>query len=206
MHTTTDSKTAQTKAQPTAEQAQVQPRAAEQTAAQAQAQPCTAEQTAAQPQAQPHTTEPTARLLTKEDYDRRYHAKTGDDPTPPHGFTCSYLPERGWCHHRLDNEAKLLFIWSVSGDGRFWRDWARATAALCDCRAIVTICTRPILPYIRLWHWHIDRTETKNGHHRYHCRTADGRPVLITHKHTDPDGQIAYWVTEYLTERNDTHG
>lgn len=145
-------------------------------------------------------------LRTKDDYDRRYHAKTGDTPHLPQGFTLAYLPERGWCQHRFDNEAKLFLIWAVSGDGRFWRDWARATAALLGCRTIVTICTRPIRPYIRLWHWQIDRTETKSGKHRFHCRTQDGRRVLITHKHTDPDGQDAYWVTEYLTERNDTHG
>lgn len=162
------------------------------------------------PSDKPASAEPvrTARrpLRTIADYDRHYHAKTGDDPTVPHGFSRAYLPERGWCQYRHDSEAHLFLVWAVSGDGRFWHDWARATGLELGCTAIVTICTRPIRPYIRLWHWHIEHTETRGGKHRFHCRTADGRPVLITHKHTDPDGQDAYWVTEHLTERNDTHG
>lgn len=160
--------------------------------------------------AAPFSAEPvrTARrpLRSIADYDRHYHAKTGDDPTVPRGFARAYLPERGWCQYRHDSEAHLFLVWAVSGDGHFWHDWARATGTQLGCTAIVTICTRPIRPYIRLWHWHIERTETRGGKHRFHCRTADGRPVLITHKHTDPDGQDAYWVTEHLTERNDTHG
>lgn len=144
-------------------------------------------------------------MLSLDEYDRRYHAKTGDSPTAPPTFTRTYLPERGWCYWKADENARLFYIWSVSGDGHFWRDWARALADALDYRAICTICTRPIRPYIRLWHWHIDRTETQNGKHRFHCHTQDGRPVLITHKHTDPDGSDAYWVTEYLQPLTDTN-
>lgn len=135
---------------------------------------------------------------TIDEYNQHYHRKTGDSPTAPADFTRSYLPNRGWCHWKLDPTAHLLYIWSVSGDGHFWYDWARITATACQCHAISTICTRPIRPYIRLWHWHIDHIETQNGKHRYRCHTPEGAPVLITHKHTDPDGTDAYWVTEYL--------
>ncbi len=146
-------------------------------------------------------------MRTIDEYNAHYHAKTGDDPAPPQGFTLAFLPERGWCQYHLDTEAHLIMIWAVSGDGRFWRDWARALGGALGYRAIVTICTRPICPYIRLWHWHIDRTETNEaGKHRFYCHTEDGRPVIITHKHTDPAGQDAYWVTEYLTERTESHG
>lgn len=145
-------------------------------------------------------------MRTIEEYDRHYMRKTGDSPALPAGFTLAYLPERGWCQYRLDTEGRLFLIWAVSGDGRFWRDWARVTASALGYSAIVTICTRPIRPYIRFWHWHIDRIETKDDKHRFHCHTEDNRPVLITYKHTDPNGEDAYWVTEYLTERNDTHG
>lgn len=138
-------------------------------------------------------------MPTIDEYDRRYRAKTGDSPTAPNGFVRSYLPERGWCYWRGDDRHRLLYIWSVSGDGHFWHDWARALANAADYRAICTICTRPIRPYIRLWHWQIDRTETQDGKHRFHCRTADNRPVIITYKHTDQDGSDAYWVTEYLS-------
>ena len=146
-------------------------------------------------------------MRTIDEYNAHYHAKTGDDPAVPQGFVRAFLPERGWCQYRLDTDARLIMIWAVSGDGRFWRDWARALGSALGYHAIITICTRPIRPYIRLWHWHIDRTETNaSGNHRFYCHTEDGRPVLITHKHTDPDAQDAYWVTEYLTERTEPHG
>lgn len=140
-------------------------------------------------------------MKTLQDYDRLYIRKTGDAPNAPPDFTRTYLPERGWCYWKLDPTDPLLYIWSVSGDGHFWHDWARTIANTLHLTAICTICTRPIRPYIRLWHWTIDRTETQNGKHRFHCHTQDGKPVLITHKHTDPDGTDAYWVTEYLTDK-----
>ncbi len=138
-------------------------------------------------------------MRTIAEWDAFYQKKTGDSPALPPGFARWYVPERGWCQWRIDREGGLLLLWAVAGDGKFWRDMARAYAAAEGLRAIGTICTRPVLAYIRLWGWRIERDEVVGGRHRYYCRTQDGRPVLLTYKHTDADGSDAYWVTEYLT-------
>lgn len=144
---------------------------------------------------------PTARPLTE--WVRIYEEKTGDTAALPKGFRLFYLAERGFAMLMADPESRIMFVWQVCGDGKFWRDFAELQCAAADLDYICTICTREILPYIRGFGWKIVRQEERDGKRRFSCRDSVGRKVLITHMCLKDDGRPQYYVTHYLNKLAD---
>lgn len=131
-----------------------------------------------------------------------YEDKTGDTFGVPEGYRFFYMAERGFASMKPDFKTRLMVVYQVCGDGKFWRDFAElAFAVPLGLDAVCTICTRPIKPYIRGFGWEILDEQQKGGQYRFLCQDSSGRPVMITHKDVQPSGLPEYWVTHYCHKR-----
>ena len=111
-----------------------------------------------------------------------YESKTGDKFFTPAGFRLYWLPERGFASMKPDFEGKMLIIWQET---------------------LISICTRPVIPYMRAFHWEVLDEECVNGQYRYLCQDSAGRAVVLTHKDSgnkdNPNPE--YWVTHYIKRK-----
>lgn len=131
-----------------------------------------------------------------------YEDKTGDTFGIPEGYRFFYMAERGFASMKPDFKTRLMVVYQVCGDGKFWRDFAEMTFAVpLGLDAVCTICTRPIKPYIRGFGWEILDEQCKDGQYRFLCQDSSGRPVMITHKDVQENGLPEYWVTHYCHKR-----
>ena len=112
-----------------------------------------------------------------------YEEKTGDNFDLPEDYRLFYMAERGFASMKPDLKTRLMVVYQVCGDGKFWRDYAELTFAVpMGLDAVCTICTRPIRPYIRGFGWEILDEQCKDGQCRFLCQDSTGRAVMITHK------------------------
>lgn len=133
-----------------------------------------------------------------------YEQKTGDKYKCPNGYRVYYLPDRGFA--QIARSGEMLLIYIVCGDGKFWHDFAEVLATAMGCDALGSICTRAPLPYIRFWGWKVEKTENKDGFFRFWCKDKQGRRVLLSPKHVEENGDVTYWVTQYLRKGEKKHG
>lgn len=132
-----------------------------------------------------------------------YENKTGDRAELPYGYRLCYLAERGFASMKPDIEGKMMVVYQVCGDGKFWRDYAEMMAAGMGLDCVGTICTRAIEPYIRSFGWEILSKTEINGQRRYRCQDSIGRLIICTYKcDGDKEGMPPhYWVTHYLNKK-----
>lgn len=132
-----------------------------------------------------------------------YEEKTKDRVELPYGYRLCYLAERGFCMLKPDVEGKMMVVYQVCGDGKFWRDYAELMAAAMGLECVGTICTREIEPYIRSFGWEILSMSEINGQRRYRCQDSIGRLIVCTYKsESDKEGNPPhYWVTHYLNKK-----
>lgn len=131
-----------------------------------------------------------------------YEEKTGDNFGLPEGYRLFYMAERGFASMKPDLKTRLMVVYQVCGDGKFWRDYAELTFAVpMGLDAVCTICTRPIRPYIRGFGWEILDEQCKDGQYRFLCQDSTGRAVMITHKDEQENGLPEYWVTHYCQRK-----
>lgn len=150
---------------------------------------------------------PTARSL--QEWIEFYERKTGDKFSVPQGYGLNYLAERGFAQMMLDDKNKMVVVYQVCGDGKFWHDYAEMCAAGAGFDCVATMCTRPIRPYIRAFGWKIEKeyhylnNEANPGkvESRYLCRDGVGRPVVATLCGYEDNGNEDYWITHYLNTR-----
>lgn len=133
-----------------------------------------------------------------------YEEKTGDKFDVPVGFQLYWLPERGFASMKPDFEGKILVMWQVCGDGKFWRDTGElfvANAMNLEC--VAAICIRPIRPYIRAFNWEILDEQCVNEQYRFLCQDSAGRAIVITHKGegNEKNPNPEYWVTHYIKRK-----
>lgn len=139
-----------------------------------------------------------------------YELKTGDKFYIPQGYGLIYLAERGFALMKLEAESKMIFVYQVCGDGKFWHDYAELYAAGVGFECVATMCTRSIRPYIRAFGWKIEKEfncispDTNPGkvERRYLCRDSIGRPIVITLCGYEDNGNEDYWVTHYLNTKD----
>ena len=67
---------------------------------------------------------------TLDEYIKKYEQKTKDKFKPKEGFKLFYLPSRGFCEIGTTKDNSMLMIYQMSGDGRFWRDFATVFAQM----------------------------------------------------------------------------
>lgn len=142
-----------------------------------------------------------ANAKTLEEWIALYKQKTKDVVSIPEGFVLNFIEDRGLAIMKAVPQSKLLIIYDLCGDAKFWRDMAEVGAKQNGLRYISTICTRSIEPYIRFWHWKIQTKSVINGQARYICLDERQRYVVITHKGiNEVTGKPDYWVTQYLVK------
>lgn len=137
-----------------------------------------------------------------------YKSETNDNLNLLPGFRVYYLPNRGFAAMKVDFEAKMLIIDQLSGDARFWRDMAEVCMAQANnLDVIATTCTRNIMPYMRLFGATLLDSEEisisyKDGCgkklYRYLFQDEIGRAVMCSPRCINKDGNVEYWVTQYL--------
>ena len=133
-----------------------------------------------------------------EEWIKTYEKKTGDTYNCPKDFDLYWLPERGFAQYRFFDG--ILIVYQLCGDIHFWYDLAKLICLAKGGHAVSTVSILPILPYLRLLKFKVEKDEEKDGHHRYFCHDESGRKVIATYKNTGDDGTDAYFVTCYVTE------
>ena len=138
---------------------------------------------------------------TLQEWVQFYEDKAKEKLEVPKGFLFQWFPTRGFIVMKPDVDGKMLMIYSVCGDGKFWRDVGELLALNNGLTKLCTICIRKIEPYIRFWHWKIVNKMEINGQKRYFCKDEYGRNVVITYKGTSEEtGEPVYYVTQYLIQ------
>lgn len=138
---------------------------------------------------------------TLEEWVELYTRKTGDKVDVPKGFSVNFLEERGFALIKAVPKDKMVMIYHMCGDARFWRDMAELAAVQSGMRYLAAICTRNIEAYIKFWHWTIKEQQEIDGQKRFICIDTLGRYVVITRKgFNDKTGEPDYWVTQYLVK------
>ena len=143
-----------------------------------------------------------SKAKTFDEWVEYYEQKTGDKYKCPNGYRVYYLPDRGFA--QIARSGEMLLIYIVCGDGKFWHDFAEALAMAMGCDALGSICTRAPLPYIRFWGWKVEKTENKDGFFRFWCKDKQGRKVLLSPKHVEENGDVTYWITQYLKKKEES--
>lgn len=140
-------------------------------------------------------------MPTLEEYIKLYEKKTKDKFKPKDGFKLFYFPDRGFCEIGVTtvyNGQKMMIIYQLCGDGKFWRDYATLTAQNLNIKKIGSICIRKnVEAYIRFWEFKITKKEPlDDGSFIYYAENKEGKaarlaPIRI---HDDPS-RISYFVT-----------
>ena len=140
-------------------------------------------------------------MPTLEEYIKLYEKKTKDKFKPKDGFKLFYFPDRGFCEIGVTtvyNGQKMMIIYQLCGDGKFWRDYATLTAQNLNIKKIGSICIRKnVEAYIIFWGVKITKKEPlDNGSFIYYAENKEGKaarlaPIRI---HDDPS-RISYFVT-----------
>lgn len=108
-------------------------------------------------------------------------------------FAFFYLSDKGFAE--IGDTGKMMIINQVCGDLKFWRGVAEKMARHMKYSHAGTICIRPILPYIRLAGFEIERIEKTDGGDRYFGfdkRTGQKGQA-------SPAGKGTYYVTWEVT-------
>lgn len=144
-----------------------------------------------------------AKTKTLKDWIKFYEDKTGDSVSLLDGFQMYWLAERGFCQYKIDIEGKMLIIYQVSGDAKFWHDMGEIICLANNLDYMSTICTRNINAYMRFWKWEVAEEFNVNNQKRFICKDVHGRKVIITHQGINDKGNPTYYVTQYLNERSE---
>lgn len=130
---------------------------------------------------------------------KKYEKKTNEKFEPHPGFKLFFLPERGFCEIKVDSEKKIVMIYQLCGDGKFWRDYGLLLAELTGCKHLGTICSRDnIKAYIRFWGYVVQKEEIlEDGLKRYHCiEKNSGKKGLASPAWTDKEtNKTSYYIT-----------
>ena len=137
-----------------------------------------------------------------EEWHSLYEQKIGESFELLKGFAIHYLPHRGIANIGMFEDKKCIVLHEVSGDARFWHDYAELIGLGLGYEYMATVCTRSIYPYIRFWHWEILEEYKSQGQLRFLCKDYKGAYVVITQRGIcKGNGLPSFWVTKYLRER-----
>lgn len=96
-----------------------------------------------------------------------YNKKNYEEFKRDEKFGLFYLPEKGFAE--IVDSGKMIIVNQMCGEFKFWRDVAEKLSRHRGYKVAGTICIRPILAYIRLAGFKIDRIEETNLGDRYFC-------------------------------------
>ena len=135
---------------------------------------------------------------TAAEWEDIYLAKTGIDFLPEPGFIDYYLPTRGICQYRANNEDGYLHVCHCCGDVLFWEDLAYLMCIQNKLKGIKTMICRNPKAFARAMKWEIYRTEpAKDGRFNYFCVNKYGRKATLIFDSVHPEsGKDLYMFTE----------
>lgn len=103
--------------------------------------------------------------MTFEEWVKVYEEKTGDEHTCPEGFTTLFDEEKGYAQYGVSVDRKTLYVYEACGDGKYWYDLGVKYCKDHNIPKMITICTRHILPYLRLLKFKIEKKEIQAHRH-----------------------------------------
>ena len=116
---------------------------------------------------------------TMEHYVALYNKKNPEGFKRDKRFEIFYSPEKGFAE--IGDMSDMLIVNQMCGEFKFWRELVEKMSRESGYKIAGTICIRPILPYIRLAGFQIDRIEETKIGNRYFC----------TDKNTGQKGQAS---------------
>ena len=132
---------------------------------------------------------------TFEQWAELYNKKTPEKFERDKRYELFYLPDKGFCEIAATD--KMIMIHQVSGDGKFWKDFAEKVARKMNLKVCGTICIRrQIKAWIRLFGYEVAEIENlPDGLKRYHCKNKIGKKGLLSPAYKYDSGEQAYFVT-----------
>lgn len=122
-----------------------------------------------------------------------YNKKIPEGFKRDENFAFFYLPDKGFCEVATDGT--IMIMGQVSGDGRFWRDFAEKLAREFNINVCGTKCARKeFKAWIRLFGFKIDKWDEENGLKRYYGTDKNGCWGIMTEYELDT-GDSQYYVT-----------
>lgn len=116
---------------------------------------------------------------TMEQYVALYNKKNLESFKRDKRFEIFYSPEKGFAE--IGDMGDMIVVNQMCGEFKFWRELVEKMSRESGYKIAGTICIRPILPYIRLAGFQIDRIEETKIGNRYFC----------TDKNTGQKGQAS---------------
>lgn len=113
---------------------------------------------------------------TFEEWVKAYEEKTGDEHYTPEGFTVLYDKDRGYAQYYVDKGYNFMYVYEACGDGRYWYDVGIKICRDYNVPKMITICTRHILPYLRLMQFKIEKKIVQP--HRHNGYKIEGKNHL----------------------------
>ena len=104
---------------------------------------------------------------TLEEWIALYNKKNYEEFKRDKKFELFYVPEKGFAE--IADTGKMIMVNQMCGEFKFWRLVTEEVSRQYGYKVAGTICIRPILPYIRLAGFQIDRIEATNLGDRYFC-------------------------------------
>ena len=142
--------------------------------------------------------------MTFEEWVKWYEQKTGDEHYCPPGFVTLYDPEKGYAQYKTNGDRSRLFVYEACGDGRYWYNKGVEICRDYEIPYIVTICTRHIMPYLRLLGFKIQsKIVQPERHNGYKIEGVNhlGKRFFCWPAWWDEDKQCnAYYVVSEVTK------
>lgn len=101
-------------------------------------------------------------IMTFEEWVKKYEEKTGDEHYLPDGFVTLYDAEKGYAQYGVGKNMNRLYVYECCGDGRHWYDVGVKICRDNKIPYMVTICTRSLMPYLRLLRFKITKKDKQS--------------------------------------------
>lgn len=138
---------------------------------------------------------------TLEQWIERYNKKIPEGFKRDERFTLFYLPDKGFCE--LTATDKIVVIGQVSGDGRFWKEFADNVARHLGLKVCGCYCWRDSThSWARLFGFKVDKVDECDGLKRYYGTGKDGGWGLMTEAIFE-DGKIHCFVTWEVVQNDE---
>lgn len=133
-----------------------------------------------------------------------YEEKTGDEHYCPPFYTTLFDEEKGFAQYWVAADHSVMYVYECCGDGKYWYDIGVRVCREHNIPRMVTICTRHILPYLRLLKFKIQskivQPERHNGY-KIEGLNHLGKPFYCWPAWWDEDKQCnAYYVVSEVNK------
>ena len=124
-----------------------------------------------------------------------YEKKSGEEYAPNPGFTTLFQPDKGFCEVKYDFEKKMILVFQLCGNGKFWKKTVEELARRQGFTRGGAIAIRNLKPYIRLWGFSVVKEEPQeDGTVKYTGVDKEGNVGTAAPYFKRSNGEWAYYV------------